>query len=577
MRLLAVMLVFGCGGKDDASQAASGDETAIDSGGSEAETEETGSPEDPTDPSDPEAVVLDSIHLDRTRLDLETGPDATQEYRFVLTGLWTDGSTERLLLDVEWAIEDEAVGRIDEFGLFTTSHDRGGRTYVGAAYDGLTTSAEVIVQYKDDLIIGGVDTALFDEAEAVPSEGSNMLYPEDGTVIPRNEPSMRFQWSGDGASLYKLAFKSDVTEINVYTSDLEWVSDEGYWPVISEANAGSEITSQLSAVIGDSVVEYASQRITVHDFEAVGSIIYWTPTAQGLMEIPYGESARNYLTVSETGYCVGCHAISSAGVLAASYGGGSSPLIMRNMETDEYIRSYDSSVTSNFKVFSPDARMLLVNQSGALRLYDGLSGELLGNPVIEGADYVTQMDWSPDDTQIVYATGTASSDLNLSSSEIHLAAHFGEGEFGPSEVLVTTADLDPSYGFTVLYYPTFSPDSQCVVFNASAGDSYDDLDATLFAVSVDGGEVIELGQANQGVGLSNSQPKWAPATVEDDVYWIAFSSRRAYGSITSGNPQIWMTSFDPEMADIGEDPSSPAIWLSNQATDQNNHVPVWVD
>ena len=142
------MLVFGCGGKDDASQAASGDETAIDSGGSEAETEETGSPEDPTEPSDPEAVVLDSIHLDRTRLDLETGPDATQEYRFVLTGLWTDGSTERLLLDVEWAIEDEAVGRIDEFGLFTTSHDRGGRTYVGAAYDGLTTSAEVIVRVQ---------------------------------------------------------------------------------------------------------------------------------------------------------------------------------------------------------------------------------------------------------------------------------------------------------------------------------------------------------------------------------------------------------------------------------------------
>ena len=175
------------------------------------------------------------------------------------------------------------------------------------------------------------------------------------------------------------------------------------------------------------------------------------------------------------------------------------------------------------------------------------------------------------------ATGTATSDLNLSVSEIHLAPHFGEGEFGPSEVLVSATDLDPSYGFTVVYYPVFSPDSKWVVFNASAGDTYDDVDATLFAIPVDGGEVIELGQANQGVGLSNSQPKWAPATVEDPVYWIAFSSRRDYGSITSGNPQIWMTSFDPEMAAIGEDPSSPAIWLSNQATDQNNHVPVWVD
>ena len=550
------------------------DEVATDTGSEVAEEEETGVPPEDTDPP---AVTLDSIHLDRTRLDLETGPDTTQTHRFVLTGLWSDGSTERLLLEVDWSIDDPEVGQVDEFGLFTTGGERGGRAVVEAAYDDLTTTADVTVQYKDDLVIGDVDPSVFEESEAVASEASNMLYPQDGTVIPRNEPSIRFQWTGDGATAYKLAFQSEVTEINVYTSDLQWLSDEDYWPVISHANAGSEITSRLSAVIGGSVVEYASQRITVHDFEAVGSIIYWTPTAQGLMEIPYGETARNYLTVSETGYCVGCHAISSAGVLAASYGGGSSPLVMRNMGTDEYIRSYDSSITSNFKVFSPDARMLLVNQSGALRLYDGLNGELLDTPVIEGAHYVTQMDWSPDDTQIAFVTGSATSDLNLSSSEIRLAPHLGEGEFGPSEVLVTAADLDPSYGFTVLYYPVFSPDSEWVVFNASAGDTYDDVDATLFAIPVDGGEVIELGHANQGVGLSNSQPKWAPATVEDDVYWIAFSSRRDYGSITSGIPQIWMTSFDPEMAAIGEDPSSPAIWLSNQATDQNNHVPVWVD
>lgn len=575
MRLVTLLFLIACSGEDEGKQQASPGDVVVDSGSPDvAPDDETGAPPEPPDPAE---VTLDSIHLDRTRLDLETGPEETESHRFVLTGLWSDGSTERLLLEVEWTLDDEAVGQVDEFGLFTTSRDRGGRAIVEAAYGGLSTTADVTVRYKDDVIIGGVDPSMFDDADALTSESSNMLYPADGTVIPRNEPSIRFQWTGDGASLYRLAFQSDVTEINIYTSDLQWLSDEDYWQVISHANAGSEITSQLSSISGDTVVEYASQRITVHEFEAEGSIIYWTPTAQGLMEIPYGETARNYLTVSETGYCVGCHAISSAGVLAASYGGGSSPLIMRNMETDEYIRSYDSSITSNFKVFSPDARMLLVNQSGALRLYDGLNGELIDNPVIEGADYVTQMDWSPDDTQIAFATGTASSDLNLSVSEIHLAPHFGEGEFGASEVLVSAADLDPSYGFTVLYYPVFSPDSQWVVFNASAGDTYDDVDATLFAIPVDGGEVIELGQANQGVGLSNSQPKWAPATVEDPVYWIAFSSRRDYGSITSGNPQIWMTSFDPEMAAIGEDPSTPAIWLSNQATDQNNHVPVWVD
>ena len=54
-------------------------------------------------------------------------------------------------------------------------------------------------------------------------------------------------------------------------------------------------------------------------------------------------------------------------------------------------------------------------------------------------------------------------------------------------------------------------------------------------------------------------------------------ARRAYGNVVSGAPQIWVAGFDPERAEVGEDPSWPAFWLVNQDSGQNNHIPVWVE
>ena len=115
------------------------------------------------------------------------------------------------------------------------------------------------------------------------------------------------------------------------------------------------------------------------------------------------------------------------------------------------------------------------------------------------------------------------------------------------------------------------------MFNASTGDTYDDPDATIFVVPIDGGVPIEMAKANISTTTGNSLPKWAPATIGDDYWWFAFASRRPYGSVSSGIHQIWLSSFDPVKAAAGEDPSSVAIWLSNQDPGQSNHIPLWVD
>jgi hypothetical protein len=369
-----------------------------------------------------------------------------------------------------------------------------------------------------------------------------------------------------------------VTELTIYSTELSWISDSDLWPVIGESNAGLTITSTLSARIGEQVTVKDSQSMSVQDLEATGSIIYWTPTAQGLMEIPYGEAARSFLTITETGHCVGCHAISSEGMVAFVYDSSSSPLGMKTIDGLVDVIPYDTAGNANYKTFSPDGSMLLTNLDGVLSLFDGITGAYLSSPTIDNATWVNNMDWAPDDSYLVFIDSpSAAHDLTFSGGTIKRAEHLGGGAFGPAEDIASVADLDPTYGFTTIYYPAVSPDSRWVMFNASTGDTYDDPDATLFVVPIEGGTPIELAKANITASMGNSLPKWAPATAGDDVWWFAFASRRLYGSITSGNHQIWLSSFDPTKAVTGDDPSSVAIWLSNQDSAHSNHIPLWVE
>ena len=133
------------------------------------------------------------------------------------------------------------------------------------------------------------------------------------------------------------------------------------------------------------------------------------------------------------------------------------------------------------------------------------------------------MDWAPDDSYLVFVDSpSAAHDLTFSGGTIKRAEHLGDGAFGPAEDIASVADLAP---------PTASQRSTTR------------------------SSPLELAKANITPSMGNSLPKWAPATAGDDVWWFAFASRRLYGSITSGNHQIW---------------------LSNQDSAHSNHIPLWV-
>ena len=577
MRLLILMFAISCAADGDETKRGSSNARQYDTATVVYETDEDG---DGTTGSDGDGTggeaYIQSLSLDVANLSMITRPDEPRTHRFKLLANWSNGRIDRVTENIEWRINDINVGSIDDQGRFTTSTSRGGQVGIIAEHNGLTAVGTVTVKYVDTLVTDGLEPSLFDVAE-VPASGTGMLYPLDGVVVPRNQPSMHFQWENLGGIAYRLEFESEVTKLTIYSTSLEWISDSELWPVICESNAGFTIESTLSARIGDQVQVKEPQTMTVQDLEAIGSIIYWTPTAQGLMEIPYGEPARNFLTASETGRCVGCHAVSTQGMVAFTYDGGSAPLGMKTIEGLEDRIGYGAGGNSNYKVFSPDGGLLLAGLNGTLSLFDGVTGAFLSNPTIAGASWVNNMDWAPDDSYLVFIDSPGTSyDLNFSGGRLMRAPHLGDGSFGPAEELLSVADLPPGYAFTNIYYPAVSPDSEWIMFNASTGDSYDDPDASLFVVSIDGGTPIELVNANQSYSVANSLPKWAPATSGDEVWWFAFASRRNYGNNTAGNPQIWMSSFDPAEAAAGYDPSSTSIWMSNQNPSQNNHIPLWV-
>jgi len=517
----------------------------------------------------PDAVPLPvSLTVEPTDISVVSGPDGADPTQFEAFATYDNGET--LVAEiVEWTVSNRSAGDVDDGGWFTPSTTNGGTTWVLARLAGLEGLATVTVIHEDELVVGDADATLFDPAASDTLDPTALLYPPDGVNIPRNTPSIDFQWRDLGADAYQLSFKSGITDISVVTSETSWEANEDTWQQLAATNAGGTVDVTLSASVTGDVHQADPITIQVNRMDARGSIIYWSTSAAGLREIPYGEQANEYMTSTQTGYCVGCHAISRQGYVAFTYDGGDGPMGVKRTEDLSDVVSHSGGINANFKTFSPDGRYLLGAFRGALSLYDGQTGARLWDVGL--ADTATHVDWSPDGSRVALVlTGDHAADWVFTGGVIAVMDHVGDGEFSEPVVVVDYGDD------TNLYYPTWSPDSKWLAFNRSTGDSYDDPDAELYVVDPDKGSPVRLDAANLSSDLTNSWPRWGPLP-DDDILWLAFASKRAYGDVVSGTPQIWLTAFDPDRARDGEDPSWPAFWLPDQEPNEGNHIPVWID
>ncbi len=233
--------------------------------------------------------------------------------------------------------------------------------------------------------------------------------------------------------------------------------------------------------------------------------------------------------------------------------------------------------------------------------------------------YATDPFWSQDGSLFVF-TSFATPDIGLYNT----SGDNGDMKRGGQIVIATATPAGINDDAKVLvsrgnnltsFYPSISNDSKLVVFNTStcgtdpdgnklatdygnqSCDGYDDSSAQLWVVSPSGGATTLLKNANgvtQGNGnplYGNSWPRFSPdkGTFRgNELYWIAFSSRRPYGlqlntsGGTSTKPQLWIAGVVAgERVNLSaQDPSSAPVWLPAQNPDQmkpnGNHVPQWV-
>lgn len=536
-----------------------------------------------------------SIRVEPTEMTLVTTPDEPAQADFVAYATMADGTELEMDL-LSWKVSNFSAGDIDEDGHFESVDTNGGVTDIIAQSFGVEGAARVTVIFTEDVVTGDLDEAVssaFKDAPSSTDEALAMTYPLDNVIIPRNLEGLGFAWddpSSSGNTVYRLHFQSAITDISVYTDSLVWMSNSDLWEMISASNRDGKVTvsvsagewngSQLSNVRQGPLIN-----IQVNRFDARGSVLYWGIFEQSasIMRIPIGTTeSEQFWTCEGNNCCIGCHALADdADRLAITHNGGKFSVIdVSEPEQPEEVIPVtpDRSNIGTFKAISPDGAYMLGTDGPNLILYDLEQGVRIKS--FQYPTPISHPDWSPDGSQVVFVrvTGSAASDMEFKNGEI-VQADFNEDDLTLTNEVVLK-QRDSTYNF---YYPAYSPDGDWIVYNRAKNDftrtdghfgCYAAPDAEVWLMSRDGSIDIRLDNANADGAIQNSYPRWGPLP-DDDVLWLAFSSRRPYPIDPSMDPQIWIVGINPELAKEGQDPSATPLWLPGQSIFNDNHLPVW--
>lgn len=565
-----------------------------------------------TDTALADTEVLE-IRIEPKRVNLVTNLDEPATVQLTAIATMKDG-TEVETDMVSWTSSNHSAGDVDEDGMFNASADNGGVTTITATHVGIKGTARVTVVYEQDIVGSDVDptqVGAFESASPVDSDIPAIEYPLDGVTVPRNLDGLAFSWSlPEGADVSRLRLRSEITDIRVYVNGNEWVSSSDLWAIISAANtSGSvEVTVESAEWNGadlTNVQRGPSMALTVNRLDARGSVLYWVARAESapvddappaepsgdIMRIPFGVTEAEYFWTAEdsSGQCTGCHTLAeSSDRMVVTYQGvnGNFAIIdITDPDNPELLTEPSESRRATFHAASPDGQFLLGVAEGRAKLFSMMDGSLISELGIDGYN-VSHPDWSPDGEHVllVRTQGTYNSDMNFEGGEI-IQMRFNEADrsFGAPEVLVPHSETYNNY------YPAYAPDGQWIVFNRAvrteitnfdgsvteSSTSYANPSAELWLMRRDGSDKVRLDAAN-GVGnLQNSFPRWGPLP-DDDVLWLAFSTKRTYEVDPNAEiPQIWVSAIDPSKVEAGEDPSSTPFWLPGQDSQSDNHLAIW--
>jgi mono/diheme cytochrome c family protein len=189
--------------------------------------------------------------------------------------------------------------------------------------------------------------------------------------------------------------------------------------------------------------------------------------------------------------------------------------------------------------------------------------------------------WSHDGRTIVYTSSNNVVDGRVDTGNGDLwTVPYNNHSGGTAQAL--PGANSPSYN---QYYPVYSPGDTFIAFNRTTRGSqmYNADPAEVFVVPAAGGTPTRLvandppACSNQkSPGLTNSWPRWAPTATAlngKHYYWLVFSSHRR----PLKNPQLYLTAIVTKDGPSGEviDATYPAIYITSQPQNENNHTPAW--
>ena len=445
--------------------------------------------------------------------------------------------------------------------------------------------------------------------------------------------------AGPGQNVFELRFEVDnqTNPLLVYTTATSFTFDAAIWKALTDHSSGHDIqvTVRGATLEGGALTAGpatgASGVIHLSPAAAAGSVVYWAATGgTSFKGFTIGDTTSKVVltpvtagatSTGGTTTCISCHASTPDG-----------KYLIYSRDADDNTRSIDARkvtggppdpadisaaalallgrhkqsapVTTKAHYSPSDAVVVTVGSDPAL---NGGRYELLWTD-LHAADAngwgviardgdprnASSPSWRQDGSAIAYVS----------------TAGGGEGVIAAPTVADSTFDIytvpyntraggaatplagasDPSYNE---FYPVYSPGDTLVAFNRtdlSPPSSYNQPAAEVFIVPSGGGAATRL-SANDppactgftSPGLTNSWARWAPSaeTVAGRrYYWLVFSSkRRAAANDEQGNlrPQLYVSAVVTKVEGGKEtfEAEYPALYITAQSPDDNNHTPAW--
>ncbi|HEU5059008.1 MAG TPA: hypothetical protein VFU21_20890 [Kofleriaceae bacterium] len=545
------------------------------------------------DPGDEETVLI--LTPGDAEIVVRDGQAATQSYTAIARD--PDGGETDVTAETVFSVDDTRLGGFTG-ALFTAPGASGGATTVRGLHDGIAGQAALVVRVEGSRVDPSAPADapdLFDGASEDAARAPTLVYPADRSLVPPNLGDLEAHWTdAAGNDLFEVRLVGDHVDLRVYaagtaTAAGRWAAFlPAEWAVAGESERGGSLTLTvrgLATASPEVAGTSAPVQIALADQDIDGGLYYWA-AAGALPAGIYrhdlarpGQPAESYYTTSESpgNRCVACHVLSRDGTrMAITLDGGDGAATILDVATRTPMMPVDGSYRWNFAAFNPDASRIITVHQGRMVLRDtATGGEIAELPT---GTRGTQPDFSPDGTRVAFiaAPGAAYDWVFSGGSLMVMTYDRATDTFGAPTPLVPSAG-----GSDNVYYPSWSPDGQWIVFNRSSEDAYDDPSAEVFVVRADGtAPPQKLDTPNVSGGITNSWARWAPfeqVLGDEPIFWLTFSSKRAFGvRLPGGQPQLWMAPFLPARA-AGGDPSGPAFRLPFQDIATSNHIAQWTE